>query len=122
MNMNELVAFLTTVAGVLTALGVIAGFGRKMLSKWLCEALKPTNDKLDHLRDRVNEVDRKIELVDVSARKNFLVNVLDRVDRGEKLDSAVEQRLWENYDAYIGEGGNSYIKETVERLQREKKL
>ena len=120
--MAELGVFLTTVAGVLTALGIIASFAGKVLSKWLSEALRPTNDKLDHLRDRVDEVDRKVELVDLSARKNFLVNVLDRVDRGEKLDSTIEQRLWENYDVYLKEGGNSYIKETTERLQREGKL
>lgn len=120
--MGELNVFLTTVAGVLTAISIIIGFGSKLAGKWLSDALRPTNNKLDSLRNRVDDIEKKIDLVDMSARKNFLVNILDRLDKGEKLDHTTIQRFWENYDAYIKEGGNSYIKETTERLQRENKL
>lgn len=79
------------------------------------EALKPTNDKIDNL-------DKKLDSVDLNSTKNFLVSCMDDIKTRTEHDPIVMERFWEQYEHYIKLGGNSYIKNEVEKLKKEGKL
>lgn len=93
-----LIAFVTAVFTIIK--GVNAGVEK---------ALKPINDKVDR--------------VDKNATMNYLVARIDDIDEGKKIDGVNRKRFFEEYEHYTKDlQGNSYIKEEVERLKREKKL
>ncbi len=72
-------------------------------------------------------IDKKIDNVDLNATKNFLVRCLADLDR-HGIDDVTRLRFYEQYEHYSkpksegGLGGNSYIKDEVERLKKEGKL
>lgn len=72
-------------------------------------------------------IDKKIDTVDLNATKNFLVRCIADIDR-HGIDDVTRLRFYEQYEHYSkpksegGLGGNSYIKDEVERLKKEGKL
>ena len=96
-------------------LDFIADKGRNSIKKQLAEALKPTNEKIDKL-------DKKLDDVDSNSTKNFLVSCIDDIKNRENHDPIVMERFWEQYEHYINLGGNSYIKNEVEKLKKEGKI
>ena len=54
--------------------------------------------------------------------KNYLVPFLSKVERGEAVDEIELERFHEEYTFYTNNGGNSYIKSRVAKLQKEGKL
>lgn len=66
-------------------------------------------------------IDKKIDNVDLNSTKNFLVRCIADMDRHE-IDSVTRMRFYEQYEHYQKLGGNSYIKDEVERLKKEGKL
>jgi len=97
----------------------VIGFGGSTLAiitaikKAVASAFKPVNAKIDN--------------VDMNATKNFLVRCIADMDRHE-IDAVTKMRFYEQYEHYSkpksegGLGGNSYIKDEVERLKKEGKL
>lgn len=67
-------------------------------------------------------IQKRIDDVDMNATKNFLVRSLSDIERGEKLDGVERMRFFEQLEHYVKLGGNSYIKDEVERLKKENKL
>lgn len=109
---NVLVFF----ASILSAGGVVVGFTLKRVRKITEDVLKPTNDKLDALT-------RKVDQVDIDNCKNYLQQAISALDAGETMDSAAEQRFYENYDHYTQDLHlNSWVHREVERLEKEGKL
>lgn len=106
---------LAFIAALIASVGGIGKFLTKVIKKAFATEMKPLNDKLDNL-------DSKIEDVDMNTCKNFLVARLAEVEAGEKLGDIGEERFWEEYQHYQKIGGNSYIKKKVEQLEREGKL
>ena len=81
--------------------------------KSLEEALKPTNAKID-------ELGKKIDKVDCNSTKNYLVSRLDEIERGDSLNEVSKERFWEQYEHYTQDlSGNSYIKNRVEKFQKD---
>lgn len=101
--------------------GLIGGIGylHKTLKDWLEMLL---DDKFKALDKKISELEGKIDKVDMEACKNFLVRFLADVENGAKITESEKMRFWEEYKHYADNGGNSYIKEWVERLKREGKL
>ena len=87
----------------------------KVLSNWIKSFLKPIYDKLD-------SIDNKVDNVDMINTKNFLVRCISDIENGEKLNETEIERFYESYEHYIKIGGNSYIREKVEKLQNDKKI
>lgn len=54
--------------------------------------------------------------------KNYIVPFLSRLERGEPVSDIEIVRFWEEYAYYTEHGGNSYIKDKVEKLQKDGKL
>ena len=91
----------------------ILGFGGSTIAiitaikKAVASAFKPINKKIDD--------------VDMNATKNFLVRCIADIDK-EGIDQVTKIRFYEQYEHYQKLGGNSYIKDEIERLKKEEKL
>lgn len=96
-------------------LDFIADKGKLSIKKQLEDVLKPTNEKIDKL-------DKKMDDVDLNSTKNFLVSCMDDIKNKESHDPIILERFWEQYEHYIKLGGNSYIKNEVEKLKKEGKI
>lgn len=108
-------------ASIIFLAGLIGGikYLRKVLKESLTEMFK---DQFDAINDKLDGMDEKIDRVDMQSCKNFLVRFLADVERGDMTHLSEIQRFWEEYEHYLKEGGNSYIKEWVEKLKKEGKL
>lgn len=68
-------------------------------------------------------IEKKIDRVDMNATKNYLVQQIAEIDRNGEIDGANKMRFYEQYEHYTKDlEGNSYIKDEVERLKKDKKL
>lgn len=83
------------------------------------KALKPTNDKIDSLEKNLSH---QIKQTDLNATKNYLVARLQEMKSGQELDDISKERFFEQYKHYQQLGGNSYIENEVNRMQKEGKL
>lgn len=119
---NVAANWLLAIAGIIGAVSAIAVVVRKIFSGAIQKELAQTNTKIDLMRGDIKVISDKVDRVEYEERKNFLVQTLRDVNDGETLDSATRARFYENYDAYVAAGGNSYIKEEVERAQKAGKL
>jgi hypothetical protein len=101
--------------------GLIGGIGylHKSLKKWLEELL---DDKFKALGTKINNLECKVDKVDMETCKNFLVRFLADVEKGDSVSDIEKQRFWEEYEHYISTGGNSYVKEWVEKLKKKGQL
>lgn len=114
-TLGEISDVLIFVAGILGAISTIAIFFGKRFGKIMAEQLKPTNDKIDTLTARIEDVD-------MANCKNYLVSILSVLEAGGAVDKVALERFWENYDQYTSLGGNSYIHTAVEKYKKEGKL
>ena len=88
--------------------------------KIIDKALKPTNDKIDHIENKLTSEMLKI---DMNATKNFLVSRLHEIKKNDDvLDDITKERFLEQFEHYKSLGGNSYIANEIDRLQKEGKL
>lgn len=68
-------------------------------------------------------INKKIDVVDMNATKNYLVQQIGEIDRNGGLDGATKVRFYEQLQHYEKDlNGNSYIHDEVERLKKENKL
>lgn len=93
----------------------LTGFGGgiaiivKAVKKAIEAGFKPVNDKIDR--------------VDKNATMNYLVEVMDKVDNGHKLEGVARKRFFDEYEHYTEDlDGNTYVKEEYDRLKKEGKL
>lgn len=105
--------------GILTV--IIGGYVKlytmikEKLKEIVGEALKPLNDS-------ILEINQRLDVVDMESCKNFLVRCIADVERGETMSETETERFWEQYDYYIKSGRNTYVKNKVEKLKKEGKL
>lgn len=121
MNVQDLTLEQISVA-ILFIVGLIGGVKylrkeiREALDKLLDEKLSGINTKLDKMQDSITELDTQ-------TTKNFLVRYLADIEREDVIFDTERERFWEEYDHYTEElGKNSFIKEWVNKLNREGKL
>ena len=110
-------------AGVIFIVALIAGVQnlKKNIKTWIEDGLKSRFDAIDKQNEKIlakiDDVDTRLDKVDMENCKNYLVTFLAEVRRGEVKDPTEVQRFWEEYDHYISKGGNSYVREGVEELK-----
>ena len=109
---GEFIAFLVALVG---GLGYLNKTLRNWLSKLVLEQQDTINEKLDDMADQLTRVD-------IESTKNFLVQYIADVEQGDKVSETEIQRFWEQYEHYTSVGGNTYIKERVDKLKKEGKL
>ena len=111
-------------AGLIFLVALIAGVQnlKKNIKGWIEDSLKTRFDSIDKQNEKIlskiDDVDKRLDKVDMENCKNYLVTFLAEVRRGMPKDSTELQRFWEEYDHYTDKGGNSYIREDVEDLKR----
>lgn len=110
--------FVAAVAFIGAFIGAIQ-YVKTTIKTFLTGMLK---DEFKELNSKIDELDKKVDKVDIQACKNFLVRYLADIERGDPIEAPEKQRFWEEYEHYINCGGNSYIKEWVEKLKKEGKL
>lgn len=97
----QVINYIILGASLVTAVTTICAFLKKVINK----GFEPLNKKIDAL--------------DESHCKNYLVNFLKDKEKGEKIDEVIEQRAYEIYDHYVKDlHGNSYIHDKWEKLMK----
>ena len=91
----------------------------QMVKKYLTKAL---GDELKAINDNIKELQKRVEAVDMEATKNYLVSFLSKAEKEVWIDEIEKERFHEQYDHYVGHGGNSYIKRKKDQLEAESKL
>lgn len=120
MNLESL-----TIADISAAIGVIVVLigGFKYLSNTLKKWLKNLMDEQNkNLNNRLDHIENRLDIIDLETCKNYLVRFVSDVKRGEAINETERQRFYEQYEHYIAKGGNTYIKQEVENLQKKGKL
>lgn len=91
------------------------------VKKWLTTLLNDSFEKqkkeTDEIKKSVNDLKGQLDKVDLENCKNYLVTYLAEAERGMQKDPIESQRFWEEYQHYCDKGGNSYIKEKVNKLK-----
>ena len=91
------------------------------VKKWLENLLKEKFDavKLENekIMSQLSAIKTDLKKVDNENCKNYLVTYLASVERGDEKDEIEKERFWEEFSHYIDQGGNSYIKEKVNKLK-----
>lgn len=101
--------------------GLVAGlkYLDTTLKKWLAKVI---NDHNKNLNERLDEIDKRLDRMDIESTKNYLVQFISDVKRGEMISETERQRFYEQYEHYREKGGNTYIKTEVESLQEKKMI
>ena len=99
--MNNIVNTIILVASLITAVTTIIISMQKILKKMF----EPVNKKIDGL--------------DLSQARNYLVDFLADIENGEKKDECQVERAYELYDHYTKDlHGNSYIHAKWEKVMK----
>lgn len=115
-TLGQIAAAVALIAGLITGASIILG----NLKKWLMATL---TEKFGAIEKRFDDLTERIDEVDINSTKNFLVRFLADAERhGGEVDPIALERFYEQYDHYLKSGGNSYIREKVNKLKQEGKL
>lgn len=99
-------AFIVTMWGSVDSLGKKI---TKIFNDSLDKKLKPLNDKIDK--------------IDMQSTKNFLVAQIQDIEVGQPMNETTKQRFYEEFQHYETDlKGNSYIKQKVEKLQKDGRI
>ena len=121
-----------TIGQILSVLKWFIGFAGIIGTLWggyigLKTSLEKTVEKqikiqISTLSAKIDEIEKKVDRVDMESCKNYLVRFLSDVEHGNTIDEIERQRFWEQYEHYLKCGGNSYIQQKVLNLKDKKKL
>ena len=109
-TLGQIASAVALLAGLITGATLILSKLKKWLESLLNEKFNAIDLRLDTLAERVDDVD-------MNNCKNFLVSTIGDIESGRTIDAVEMQRFWEQYDHYTSHGGNSYIREKVNRLK-----
>lgn len=114
-TIGQIGAALTFIVGFIGSALYLKNALRGILSSVVKQELEP-------LRKQVDDMQQKIDRVDMESCKNFLVRSIVDFERDGAISETELERFYEQYKHYLDKGGNSYIKRKVERLQSEGKI
>lgn len=125
-TMGQLLVGMTFIVAIIAAIQNL----KKNIREGLDKMLKDRFDKIDEnqkqlsqeLKTNQESLSKEIRKVSMENCKNYLVTFISEAARGEIKDDVETQRFWEEYEYYIKNGGNSYVKERVEQLKAKNKL
>ncbi len=114
-TLGQLEAWSVFILGLGAAVaGIIAGV-KKVLRALFKEQMETIDKRLD-------QQEAQIKKIDLENCKNFLVSYLDKIENNGTTGEIETQRFWEEYEHYIQGGGNSYIRQKVDKLKAADKL
>lgn len=114
-TLEDFAAFLAFLAGLGGSVTAIVHFVKKALTGLFKEQTEEISRRLD-------KQEKAIQKVDCERAKDFLVSYLSKLESGGATDEIETQRFWEVFQHYTDHGGNSYIKQKVEKLKTAGKL
>ena len=114
-TVDEIAAAVAFAASFLSGVG----FLQNKFKKWLNGSL---NENFANLDNRIQEITKRVDRVDIDLTKNILVTWISLINDGHRMNEFEASRFWEQYEYYRAAGGNSYIKEAIERMRKEGKL
>jgi hypothetical protein len=113
-----------TIGQIAVALAfIVALWGSiETISKKISKAFDASLDKkLKPLEDKIDKLDQKVNTVDMNATKNFLLARIEETKHGG-IDDITRMRMLEQYEHYKALGGNSFIAGEMEKLKKESKI
>lgn len=123
---EDITAFISVVAGVITGGLVIFRFASSVVQKWVCGLLKPVNDKIDesnkNIMTRLDANAVEIKQMQLEQYKNFLTRYLADIERDTQLTEIELERFNDIYTKYVKLGGNSYVHRKIDKLKEQGKL
>ncbi len=105
--------------GILVALGVLAF---NLWGGFKTAVEKAVSDQFENLAETITDIKKQLVKVDMETCKNFLVRCIADFENEQPINETELERFWEQYDHYIKEGHNGYIKHKVETLVRDGKI
>lgn len=114
-TIGQIALIIAFIVALIKGIEYLYTLASKGATKWLNSCLKPINDSINNLSD-------KIDVVDMNSCKNYLVRFLADVEQGNEIDEIEKERFYEVYKHYTDLGGNSYIKDKYEKLKKQGKL
>ena len=120
MNFGDIT--LTQIGAAIGLIAVIVGGYKKLYDAIKSSLGEIVAKQMEPINESIIEINQRLNSVDMQATKNFLVRCISDMERGEKMSETEAERFWEQYDYYIKSGGNTYIKNKVEKLQKEGRL
>lgn len=123
---EDITAFISVAAGVITGGLVIFKFANSIMQKWAYNLLKPVNDKIDesnkNIMTRLDTNAEEIKQMQLEQYKNFLTRYLADLERGVKLTEIELERFNDIYTKYDKLGGNSYVHRKTDIFKAQGKL
>lgn len=110
LTLGQIGAAITFIVGLISGVAYLSSMSRRWIRLVLDEKIREVDTKL-------NEIATRIGQVDMESCKNYLVQVLSSVEKGNTLDEIEKERFYEQLQHYQNIGGNSYIKRKVEELK-----
>ena len=114
-TIGQILLVIASLVALIKGIEYLYSLASKGATKWLNNCLKP-------IKDSINTLSNKIDIVDMNSCKNFLVRFLADVEQNNTIDEVEKERFYEEYKHYTDLGGNSYIKDKVEKLKKAGKL
>lgn len=123
---EDITAFISVVAGVITGGLVIFKFVNSIVQKWICSLLKPVNDRIDEsnriIMARLDANAEELKQMQLEQYKNFLTRYLADIERDTELTEIELERFNDIYTKYDNLGGNSYVHRKVDKYKEQGKL
>lgn len=108
----------SALAIIVALIGSIA-YLKTHIMKWIAGAVK---EDFEEIKDDLKSINDRLDTVDLESCKNYLVSELTKIEQGGWWDEIEKERFYEQYEHYQKLGGNTYIQQKVERLQKEGKI
>ena len=84
--------------------------------------LSTVKEELEPIKENQVKHDKRLNEMELSSDKNFLVRYLSDLDNDTPVDEIERERFYEVYARYKELGGNSYVEHKVEKLKKEGKV
>lgn len=114
-TIGQIALILAGIVAFIKGVEYLYNLAKKGATNWFKSLLAPINDS-------INTLSKKIDDVDMNSCKNYLVRFLADVEQENEIDEIEKERFYEEYKHYTDLGGNSYIKDKVEKLKKAGKL
>ena len=114
-TLGQILISVTFIVGFIATISKL----KTIVNDWFRDKLSP---KVDPLYNKIDEINAKIDSLEMDSYKRYLVLVMTNIERGEKIDEVEQAVFDEMYKKYIDHGGNTYIQRKHKKLEEAGKL
>ena len=101
---------------------LLGAVGYKLWGGFKIAVKTAVDENFEAINATISSINTRLDKVDMESCKNFLVRCLADIEKGQGLTAAERMRFKEQYDYYLAHGGNTYIKDEVDKYKAEGKL